>query len=349
MQYIFQILYLFLISVTTTQIQPFLKNIGFTLIQCGFFYSGSAIVAYLIQYLYQKCRIQISVVSILKIGLLLLMICSFLLDRLIWVWFSSVLLFACAKSLMNLNEIYCFQNKHRYSILRCFASLGMAIGAYVSIDWSFSHHFIYLLLFFLIVIFIPIPNMSSQSTSCFKMNHSDVLFVCMLALLFAIGSADQYIVTAKIISLGGSSYIIGWKMVLQCCSEIPIYYFLNKIFSKFTCQRVLCFAIFMFMIRFALYAWINDVSILIYVSLLQGGTIPLMMSASKYYVLKLHPNQEGTQLKYLSVFTSIALIVAPLLYSALSLLLSLNYILYLCSFLCMIALFLKRLLDKSLK
>lgn len=348
MKYTFQIIYFILIYLCTTQIQPYLKTQGFDMIQCAYFYSGSAFIAYLFQWSYQKLCNNHSIVISLKLGICLLICLVYFMTTQSMIFICAVLLFACSKTLINLNETYCFQEQRNYGRLRCFASIGMGIGAILSIQWIKSLSVIYLILPLLILICIPLSqNKESQKMNIIKLNQSDFYLLCMLSLLFAIGSADQYIVTQKIMELKGNSVMIGIKMAIQCFSEIPFYYFMNHIFQRFSFQSIMRLAIICFGIRFGLYAILQDASMIVIVSFLQGLTLPLMMSASKFYIQKLHPDSKnGAQFKLLSLFTTIALVLAPLVYGYLSQVLYIDGVLYLCTILCLIVYFLQIKLDK---
>ena len=350
MKYLFQIMYLCVIFISTTQIQPTLKEYGFDLLQCAYFYSGSAFVGYLLQKLWFKLSQRMNVNVGMKCGLIIIVLFYYLLTQSFLIFLSAVLLFALAKTLININEVYCYECKNEYGYLRCFASIGMAIGAIVSCYWVNNQIYI-ISMITIVLVFIPIksyqkPNVSSQKVSWQK---SDYYFILMLSILYAIGSADQYIVTAKILALKGSRELIGWKMCIQCLSELPFYYFMQKILKRFSYEKLMKWAIIFFMIRFGLYAYVDDCVKLIWISTLQAVTLPLMMSSSKLYISNMHPQGDGSQGRMLSLFTSIAFITAPILYGFLQIYFSFNVVLYACSLSCFIVLFLQRKLDLSLK
>ena len=347
MQYLFQIIYFFIIFNCTTQIQPYLKAQGFDLMQCAYFYSGAAFGSYILQSCITKYHHNVKMNYLIKLGLGLFLILFWMLEQSICVFVSAVLLFALSKYLININEACCFKMKRQYGLLRVFAAIGMSLGAICSI-YRYHHLFYILIGLYISLLFMNLPFNDKQNdvNISFKWQVKDIYFISMLALLYAIGCADQYIVKAKIIALKGNTLIIGWKMALQCLSEIPFYCLMNKLMKKFPFEKIMTFSILCFGLRFGLYGFFDNVISILWVSLLQAVSLPLMMSASKYYILKLHPHQQGTQLKMLTLFTSIALIVAPLLYGLLQIIFTFDVILYGCALGCVVALMIQRKIDK---
>lgn len=346
MVYFYQIIYYFMLFLCTTQIQPFLISQGFNRMECAYFYSGSALAGYLLQWLYQKYFSKISLIKCAKVGMILLVCLVYLLNRSIFVFGCAICLYALSKTLINFNEVYCFQDKEKYGVLRSFASIGMSIGALVSMNTK-SYVFL-LIVFLMIIIFIRLDSFQPKASSVIlKMCIKDDLFILMVSLLFAIGSADQYLVTQKILELDGNRSIVGLKMAIQCMSEIPFYLAMNKIFQRISYQKIMRCSIIFFGIRFLLYGMLQHAYGIVFASILQGLSLPLMMSASKYYIKKLHPEGGGTsQLKLLSIFTTIALFVAPIGYGLLLQIMNLDSILYLCVLLCIVVFVIQLKLDK---
>lgn len=217
--------------------------------------------------------------------------CIFLFHEKVLKGIGFILMIATSRTLMSSSETFVFYEKQKnFGKYHCMGALGLVCGSLLS-SYIHDEYKVLLCLGSGIISMLLIAKVEEKPKEGKKIEIKDILTllknkqyiltVFIFFFLMLMGFADQYVVVDKMVSLKASKIMISMKYALQASMEIPIYLCMNKIFSKIKMINLLLFCIGMSAIKFALYGLANTPLLILFVSLLQVFTHPLIVVLSK--------------------------------------------------------------------
>lgn len=337
--YLYTIIFLGL-SMTNTQIIPFLTHVGYNPVERGMILSSIAIVAIIGQIIIGYLCDKYSTIKKFYHGLLFLFI---LLNGILYfiseeVFFVHLILFGFVGGLFRiiagLVETWTLEInenvKEHFGLIRAFGALGWAIGApltsllidnfgYRIIGFSFAIVSMFSLLFSL-----NTPDATKIETNqklkvsdikILLKNRNYVILLGMLILVNLVFAADMYTVIDKMVFLGASSGQIAFKWSFQAILELPLFFLGFVLLNKIGAKKMLIFSIFMYIIRFGLYTIATTPFQIIMISGLQAITFPVLMIAQKVLVAEESPAQLKStgQMFALSMYGGLSALVTPII------------------------------------
>lgn len=338
------------ISMVNTQIVPFLKSAGFSVMNRGILLSGSALVAVLGQILagyicdhIQKLRpVYLICFILLTLGSILLFLFP---NKNYFLYLLAVALSGgMVRVIMGLNETWMLQiGQNNYGKLRAFGALGLAVFSTVAgfLIKPFGYQallFVYISIAIGVFFFVyRIKDIKKREK---KINLKDMkellinkhymLLVSIFLLIYMIGTADQYVVVDKMLQIGGNNTQVGWKWALQSFMEVPLFLMAEKILKKWQPEYLLKAGILFYALKFFLYAFVQKPIYLIFVSSLQLVTLPLIMLSSKFLFQSVTKKElfNTAQMFAMAVFVGGSMFLTPIITSFLSDVLGYNMMLY---------------------
>lgn len=338
------------ISMVNTQIVPFLKSAGFSVMNRGILLSGSALVAVLGQILagyicdhIQKLRpLYLICFILLTLGSILLFLFP---NKNYFLYLLAVALSGgMVRVIMGLNETWMLQiGQNNYGKLRAFGALGLAVFSTVAgfLIKPFGYQallFVYISI--AIGVFFFVYRIKDIKKRDKKINLKDMkelfinkhymLLVSIFLLIYMIGTADQYVVVDKMLQIGGNNTQVGWKWALQSFMEVPLFLMAEKILKKWQPEYLLKAGILFYALKFFLYAFVQKPIYLIFVSSLQLVTLPLIMLSSKFLFQSVTKKElfNTAQMFAMAVFVGGSMFLTPIITSFLSDVLGYNMMLY---------------------
>lgn len=226
---------------------------------------------------------------------------------------SLFLLLSFQSSVNPLSDAYCYEiiehNKHiQYGKIRLMGSIGYAVAAlllgqavkYLGINSAFIFYSILMALAAVMVLSINFKGKSSRQkidTHDFVNLIKDyrfAIFVISVAILnIATGSNGSYI-SVLIEKTGGDVSKLGIVWFVIAISELPAFFFGNKLLRKFGDLNLYMIAIVLFTVRFFLSAICTSYVIVIIIQLMQGITFPLLLVAAYQYLDNITPSKMKT-------------------------------------------------------
>lgn len=338
------------ISMVNTQIVPFLKSAGFSVMNRGILLSGSALVAVLGQILagyicdhIQKLRpVYLICFILLTLGSILLFLFP---NKNYFLYLLAVALSGgMVRVIMGLNETWMLQiGQNNYGKLRAFGALGLAVFSTVAgfLIKPFGYQallFVYISI--AIGVFFFVYRIKDIKKRDKKINLKDMkellinkhymLLVSIFLLIYMIGTADQYVVVDKMLQIGGNNTQVGWKWAMQSFMEVPLFLMAEKILKKWQPEYLLKAGILFYALKFFLYAFVQKPIYLIFVSSLQLVTLPLIMLSSKFLFQNVTKKElfNTAQMFAMAVFVGGSMFLTPIITSFLSDVLGYNMMLY---------------------
>lgn len=337
--YLYAVIFLGL-SMTNTQIIPFLTYVGYNPVERGMILSSIAIVAILGQIITGYLCDKYSTIKKFYHGLLFLFI---LLNGILYfvseeVFFVHLILFGFVGGLFRiiagLVETWTLEInenvKDHFGLIRAFGALGWAIGAPLTsllID-NFGYRVIGLsfaiVSMFSLIFSMNTPDASKvQTTQKLKIsdirvllkNRNYVVLLGMLILVNLVFAADMYTVIDKMVFLGASSSQIAFKWSFQAILELPLFFLGFVLLNKVGAKKMLIFSIFMYIIRFSLYTIATTPFQIVMISGLQAFTFPVLMIAQKVLVAEESPMQLKStgQMFALSMYGGLSALLTPII------------------------------------
>ena len=129
------------------------------------------------------------------------------------------------------------------------------------------------------------------------------------------GTADQYTVVDKLLHIGGSAREVGWKWGIQSFCEFPLFLAGGWLLAKISAQRLLAAGIFMYGVKFALYAFFQEPLWIVACALLQLVTMPLVLLTSKFLIRQVTSEAVAgsAQMFAMAVFVGVSALITPLI------------------------------------
>ncbi len=345
---VFQFNGLFLFSyaagaIGTTQMIPYLVEMGFEGTRKGIILSAMAISTLISQFLFgylsdkfKGCR-WFFLISFFVFFAADVTLFSFRWPQFWYLLAMISLTGGIARTWQGLEDTWVLQidqTKPQYSRIHAWGALGWAIGSWAAaslLNW-FDFPVIAALVFVTstVTLFFAWRQQDAKRASGKRIRITDlkellhnrayVLLVLILLVLFGMGTADMYIVVDKILAIGGTSFHVGAKWGLQSLMEIPVLLAGDKLMKKVDPVILMLFASVMFGIRFVIYSWIQNPWWMIAAAVLQMVTFPIVIISSKIMIDQIISEKikSSGQMAAMSVYMGLSLLIMPVFCSALS-------------------------------
>ncbi len=321
----------------TTQLIPYLKENGFDDMQKGMILSGIAVIALLSQFLFgflsdkfKKIKVYYWIIYGICIALNVFLFMFAL--KSFWIALLLVsIIGGGARCWQGILDTWIFQVesvKEEYPKCRAIGAVGWALGSWAgAIILSFLefwHLSIAVGIIGALGFFFALrcPECERYNKEAVHLKDLKVLvknkpYICLVGILlflFAMGCADIYLVVDKILSIEGTSFHVGLKWGLQSLAEAPVFFFAPKLIKKYKKSNLLLFSSIMFGVRFLLYAWIQNVWLLVCAALMQMITFPIAMVCSKEIIDSICDEKlkSTAQMAAMSIYMGISLFVMPI-------------------------------------
>lgn len=259
----------------------------------------------------------------------------------------------CYRTTQGLLDTWLLQSKGTwFSHVRAFGAVGWALGSWLVaflIEPMGYSLIVWVLMVGGILSFVISVTIKDSEREQSKIHFSDMkeivmnkpymLFVLIVFLLYALGTADMYIVVDKLLSVGGTGFHVGMKWGLQSLMEVPVLLMGETLLRKFELWKLMMFATVMFFIRFLVYAWIQIPLWFLFASVFQLVTFPLVVICSKENFEQLSDERWKStgQMFAMSIYMGISLFVMPIICSGLIEWLGYDFALVAVSFLAVMA------------
>lgn len=323
------------LAMVNTVMIPYMKAVGYSLMQQSVILAANALIAIIGQFLFgYLCDRHHSMKRFFLIAYILFMAgtCLMLIreDQLFWYHlFSIALSSGLVKVVSGLNETWMLlADADHYGHLRAAGALGLTAGSpiagyiaqmmsYRSLMWAF------LALSALILVLLGrCKDVKKEKSANLKDDLKDLLsnrryllLVLIFLLIYMAGTADQYTVVDKLLQIGGSTADVGWKWSIQSFCEFPLFLAGGWLLSKVKPLTLLGFGILMYAVKFALYAFAQEPLWIVACASLQLVTMPMVLLSSKFLIKKVSAEAVAgsAQMFAMAVFVGISALLTPLI------------------------------------
>lgn len=191
--------------------------------------------------------------------------------------------------------------RDRYGRVRMWGTIGWAVGApitswmvqYAGLGWSF---FAYAgLIGIALLVAIPIPmgqaHISAPFWSGLRTLFTNRRWMFFLVTVFIMGSASPSISTYLFLYMKhiGAASLIGLALTVSTISEVPMYYFSDRILRRFGSRGLILIALVTYITRLLLYSFVASPPVILMIQLLHGFTSPAIWAAGISYVAEVAP------------------------------------------------------------
>lgn len=333
--YICNFLVFAVLAMVNTVMIPYMKAVGYSLMQQSVILAANALIAIIGQFLFgylcdrhhsMKRFFLIAYISFVA-GTCLMLIRE---DQLFWYHlFSIALSSGLVKVVSGLNETWMLlADADHYGRLRAAGALGLTAGSpiagYIAQMMSFrSLMWAFLALSALILVLLGrCKDVKKKKSSNLKDDLKDLLsnrryllLVLIFLLIYMAGTADQYTVVDKLLQIGGSTADVGWKWSIQSFCEFPLFLAGGWLLSKVKPLTLLGFGILMYAVKFALYAFAQEPLWIVACASLQLVTMPMVLLSSKFLIKEVSAEAVAgsAQMFAMAVFVGISALLTPLI------------------------------------
>lgn len=334
-----------------TQMIPFLSEMGYNVIERGYILAANAIVAIVGQFVFgYLCDRFQRIKRFFMIAYLILLCSSFAMfyveqQQFMYHLFTVALMAGMVKVIMGLNETWMLEiDEENYGRLRAGGALGLTIGSpiagYVIKETSYTIMLWIFGVLSVIVIFLiwkgsDVEKKGSEriqwdSVRKLFTNHDYLILVSIYLLVYMIGTADQYVVIDKMLSIHGGSEAVGIKWALQSFMEVPLFLFASFILKKWKPGTLLISGTLLYGVKFLLYGVSWEPWMIIATASLQLVTLPVVMLTSKVMIKEVTPQNlcSSAQMFAMAIFIGVSGLVTPMITAFLSKQLGYNWTLY---------------------
>ncbi|NLW15789.1 MAG: MFS transporter [Erysipelothrix sp.] len=154
----------------------------------------------------------------------------------------------------------------------------------------------------------------SEIFTLFK-NKQYILLVLVYSLAFIVYNADQVSVTDYIFFIGGQESDIGLKWFMQALSELPLLLAATYVLNRLSGKKMMILGSAVLGLRFVSYAVFPNVNAVIFLSLLQGLSFPLILVSQKELILRETPKhlRSTGQMVAIAFSTGLSAILSPII------------------------------------
>jgi len=214
-------------------------------------------------------------------------------------------------STMNLLE----GRKDRYGRVRMWGTLGWAVGAPITswlvqfggLQWSFYAYAGLVGIALLVALPIPLgqARVGVPFWSGMRTLFANRRWMFFLLIVFMMGLASPSISTYLYLYMKhiGAASLIGLALTVSTISEIPMYYFSDRILRRFKSRGLFIIALVVYITRLLLYAFVASPGVILMLQLLHGFTSPAIWAAGIAYVSEVAPPGLGATAQ--GIFTGV--------------------------------------------
>jgi len=200
--------------------------------------------------------------------------------------------------------------RDQYGKIRLWGTVGWAVAAPVvgwliqlnSLQWSFYAYAS--LIAVALLISIPIPMGNARVIAPFRNGIRALLasprWVFFLVMIFFIGISATSVSTYLLLymkALGADATLIGFSLTISTVSEVPMYFFADRILRRFKWRGFLVIALVIYIVRLLLYSVVVSPVIIVIIQLVHGFTVPAIWAAGVSFVgEEAPPGLEATSL-----------------------------------------------------
>lgn len=320
---------------------PFLSTIGYSVVQRGYILAGTAIVAILGQFLFGYLCDRFKKIRVFFFFAYVLLVIGsmgmFLMTQKIFLYHLMMvsLMSGMVKVIMGLDETWMLAiDSRNYGKLRAFGALGLTVGSPIAgyLVKQFSYCALLMMFVFVSVLMCCLIVRSkdmekeerkrslAKDIKQLLKNKQYMILVLIYFMVYMIGTADQYVVIDKMLSIGADNAQIGIKWALQSFMEVPLFLFASWILKKYKLHNLLMFGIVMYGVKFLLYGMAHSPWYIIGVAMLQLVTLPIIMLTSKVLIKEVSGNDvfNSAQMFAMAIFIGGSGLITPLITSRLS-------------------------------
>ena len=203
-----------------------------------------------------------------------------------------------------------------YGKQRLYGGVGYGLGAYLTgqlitmfdINWMFTVHIVFAMISVYVLTYLP-PVKVPETKSCVRdglrqlIHKPDVscLFVVIFLMGLMFGVISSFL-TLYLYNLSqGDARIVGVSIFCETLSELPAFFYADKILHKFGTTNVLLLSIIGYVIRLSYYSIMTNPWTVLPFEFLHGITFSLSWAASTNYVYRASaPGTDGTMMGLLS-------------------------------------------------
>ncbi|MGC1376137.1 MAG: major facilitator superfamily domain-containing protein 6 [Anaerolineales bacterium] len=192
--------------------------------------------------------------------------------------------------------------RDQYGKIRLWGTVGWAVAAPVvgwliqrgGLEWSFYAYAA--LIGVALLISIPIPMGNAHVTAPFRSGVRALVtsprWVFFLVIIFFIGISATSVSTYLLLymkSLGADATLIGFSLTISTVSEVPMYFFADRILRRFKWRGLLVIALVIYIVRLLLYTVVVSPTIMVVIQLVHGFTVPAIWAAGISFVAESAP------------------------------------------------------------
>uniref|UniRef100_H3GMX7 Major facilitator superfamily (MFS) profile domain-containing protein n=1 Tax=Phytophthora ramorum TaxID=164328 RepID=H3GMX7_PHYRM len=208
-----------------------------------------------------------------------------------------------------------------YGKQRLYGAVGYGIGGYfagvmaaaIGIAWCFNMVLgLSVISLFILLRFIPAyqPDGEGPKTDYIQSlaviwDQPDVLVLYIVVLLAGIlgGHIDNYLFLWYFNLSGNDARLVGVIIAVETISELPLFFFSNKIFERFGTPRCIIFSVVAYGVRMMVYTYAHNPWVWLPFEALHGMTFGLLWAAFTNYVFQSSP--EGTEGTMIGLLTAV--------------------------------------------
>lgn len=300
-------------SFSISQLIPYLTTLGYNAFEKGVIISVSAIVTIILQMVAGYLSDHFKTIKRLFIVVLLVFgSVSYIVYRYeVSTFIITCILVSLLNSFFNLSfgflDSWVLESseylRKTYSFIRAFGSLGWGIGSllvsYIIVHFQYPSLGLSILLLCLLLVGIGSLLQDVKKQPHIQVQLSDYIklikkkdYVILLVVLFLVNTTqtlNTYGVVEKLVVLNATSYEIGLRNSIQGLIEIPIFIFGFYLLRKLPPKHMIKVACVMYAVQFVCFAFADSPRAMIYMTVLQIGTYPLLLMSQKYLLYDLSP------------------------------------------------------------
>lgn len=337
----FQVLYFLsylVFSCVMTQFTPFLSSLGYDTMERGALLSSYAVTTILFQLMFGilSDRFQtIKKIILPSFAACALSACIFFTGSTQIPGLHLVLVSLCGgfvNTCCGLYDTWILESgehlKRRLSFIKAFGSVGWAVGStaisYIIVRFSYQGmvaavFVISLLVFVQAGTIRDIEHKERKQKASLNdirllLKDRDYCFVVVILFLLYCGViTNNSAVIDKMLELGATAGQIGMKWSVQSMIELPTYLLGGYILVRFNHYQLLKVSALAMAVQFFLFYLSDNINVIIFLSVFQMFTTPLILVASKMILHALSPSglKVSGQLFALSMFTGVSSLVVP--------------------------------------
>ncbi|MDF2881495.1 MAG: transporter [Clostridiaceae bacterium] len=295
----------------------FYEEKGLSYTQIGIAFAVGSIAGVIIQPIwgyitdkYLNKRLSIIITMILSAVIILTYILA---NSFFWIIIVLLAFITFHSPISSITDAYCYEiiDEYKsidYGKIRLMGSLGYAVSALImgfvikalSSDFIFFGYCIFICLASAIIISFNFKGKRTSSQLKLKevgkvLNDKRfIIFSIAIVLINITFGVNSNYLAVLINKTGGDVSKLGLMWFIIAISELPAFFFSNKLFKRFGIINLLGVSIVFYILRYFLDSISSNYTMIIIIQLLQGVTYPLYLMAALQYVNKIVPKNLQT-------------------------------------------------------